>query len=307
MCHHRKRRPLNDRKNIAKGVRQLQEGKIRRKKRGLHLEKMNLTHPQKEAVKLLVQAQRNKFKKLLHETHERMHVIAAHQYGLDLWLGLSGKYEFVSPSCEQLTGYARTEFIQKRITFEQMVHPDHLERFRVDKQLALDGVGSLDVEYRWIRKDGAVRWARATWSPVYTRRDKHVGTRLSIRDITTEKRMAMECDAARMLLARMASQGGVICPLKRPGHVEIGPLVRAGMWPAKAGTSAEIDVASLVDAATLPAVRTALDAVVADGVASECDARLVPTASWRDVHLSFIRLDAGDADSALFLHITPTA
>jgi PAS domain S-box-containing protein len=196
---------------LKHGIKPVPDGKIRKKRRVIRVDKLNLTHPQQEAIKLLVQAQRNKYKKLLHETHERMHVIADHQYGLEFWLGLTGLYEYISPSCERITGFTKADFVDQHITLDALIHPEYLERFNADRQLSLEGIGNVDVEYRWIHKDGSTHWALATWSPVYTRRARHIGTLLSIRDITSEKLHARESRAAHESCLRLASRSGFLC------------------------------------------------------------------------------------------------
>lgn len=160
---------------------------IPKRKKTVSLEKLHLTHPQRDAVASLLAGQKNKYKKLLHETHERLHVIADLTRSLEIWFNINGSYEHVSHSCEGITGYAREAFLFNRVGLEQLIHPDSLERYQEARKNARLGISGEDVEYKFIRKDGAVRWALASWTPVYTRRGRQIGIRISIMDITEQK------------------------------------------------------------------------------------------------------------------------
>jgi PAS domain S-box-containing protein len=180
---------------------------VKKRKRVVHMDRLNLTNPQKDAVSVLIKSQRNKFKKLLHETHEKLHVISQNYYSLEFWLGLNGTFEHISPSCEHITGYAREEFMQRKVTLADLIYSDDMERFQVDRQLAADGIGNTDVEYRWVHKDGSLHWAVATWCPVYTRRERHVGTRVSLIDTTVEKRLYQQADGMHEIMERLMAGG----------------------------------------------------------------------------------------------------
>ncbi|HOJ05016.1 MAG TPA: PAS domain-containing protein [Bacteroidota bacterium] len=155
-----------------------------RKKRPLTLDTLKLTNPQRTAVAKLLGQQKSKYKKLLHEAHERMHIIADMSSSLEFWYNVNGSYEFVSPSCEAVLGYARTDFTHGELRLESIVHAEDRERFRRDKAGALEGGSAADVEYRFLAADGHYRSMLMTWNPVVTRRGKHIGVRISLRDMT---------------------------------------------------------------------------------------------------------------------------
>jgi len=163
-------------------------GPIVKKRRLITVEKLRLSNPQKVAVSTLLKGQKNKYKKLLHEAHERLHIIADLTSGLEFWVNVSGTYEHISPSCEKVTGYTPDEFIRGEITLEKLIHEESLRTFLKDRRKSLLGESGEDVQYKFIKKDRSVRWALVNWNPVYTRKGTHIGIRISIADITNQKR-----------------------------------------------------------------------------------------------------------------------
>ncbi|PLX28203.1 MAG: hypothetical protein C0600_10120 [Ignavibacteria bacterium] len=158
-----------------------------RKKRSLSLDNLKLSNPQKAAVARLLTAQKNKYKKLLHETHERMHIIADLTTSLEFWYNVNGSYEYVGRSSEQILGYLPEDFTRGNMRLETLIHPDSIEEFRKDRANALEGESGENVEYRLFTADKKVKWVQATWNPILTRKGKHIGIRISIRDISEFK------------------------------------------------------------------------------------------------------------------------
>lgn len=158
-----------------------------KKKRSQSLDNLNLTNPQRVAVSRILTSQKNKYKKLLHETHERLHIIADMTTSLEFWYNVNGNYEYVSRSSEALLGYAPEAFTRGDMRLEQLVHDDSIAQFHSDRVRALEGESGERVEYRVRTKTGKTLWVQAHWMPVFTRKGKHIGIRISLRDITEFK------------------------------------------------------------------------------------------------------------------------
>jgi PAS domain S-box-containing protein len=177
-----------------------------KKKRPLSLDTLKLSNPHRVAVAKLLAQQKNKYKKLLHEAHERIHIIADLSSSLEFWYNVNGNFEYVSPSCEAVLGYPREAFLHEGLRLEALVHPDDTERFRKDKARALLGESDSDVEYTFLAKDGTTRWMLMTWNPVTTRRGKHIGVRISLEDITTYKQCQYFSSAYRRLMLAISDE-----------------------------------------------------------------------------------------------------
>lgn len=195
-----------------------------KKKRPLSLDTLKLSNPQKVAVAKLLAQQKNKYKKLLHEAHERMHIIADLSSSLEFWYNVNGNFEFVSPSCEAILGYSSEAFLQEGLRLETLVHADDKERFRKDKARALLGESDSDVEYVFLAKDGTPRWMLMTWNPVMTRRGKHIGVRISLDDITAYKRCQYFSNAYRRLMLNISDE------LKETAIFSINPEGEIQSW-----------------------------------------------------------------------------
>ena len=77
--------------------------------------------------------------------------------------------EFVSRGCEALTGYPVEDFIDNRIAFADLTHPDDMPRVQESVQTAVARREPFIVQSRIIRRSGEVLWiheqGRAVYSP----------------------------------------------------------------------------------------------------------------------------------------------
>ena len=108
------------------------------------------------------------------------------------------RVDFVSDHVETMLGYTRAEWLAAPGFWLSVVHPDDRERVarEVEAQMAAGEGGTL--QFRWIRKDGAVLWAQ-TWNAVVKdSKGQPVGMRGVTLDVTERKR-------AEEGLARLAS------------------------------------------------------------------------------------------------------
>jgi diguanylate cyclase (GGDEF)-like protein/PAS domain S-box-containing protein len=94
-------------------------------------------------------------------------------------------YLYVSPAIEQLTGFRPEELTPRR--YVEQVHPDDRERMWAAVSAADATAAPIDIEYRFIRKDGSVIWL---WVISHVIRDaggKPVYRQVLLLDITARK------------------------------------------------------------------------------------------------------------------------
>lgn len=65
---------------------------------------------------------------------------------------------FVSDAVEALTGWPADDFLQSRISFGRILHPDDRDRVGVELAQALGAGQAYALEYRIVARDGRVRW-----------------------------------------------------------------------------------------------------------------------------------------------------
>jgi len=118
---------------------------------------------------------------------EKYRTIADYTYDWECWVNEKRQFEYVSPSCERITGYRAEEFVNDPDLFYNIIHPeDKVDFMRHRKDLfTADQYGNLD--FRIIRKTGEERWISHYCQPVYNRNGDFRGRRSSNRDITERK------------------------------------------------------------------------------------------------------------------------
>jgi PAS domain S-box-containing protein len=137
-------------------------------------------------------AQQRRLKETIRRSEEFFHMVADFTYDWEYWIAPDGRYVYVSPSCERITGYSRDEFTNTPGLLEQISHPDDRDRVvqHLDEELEQPEVGSID--FRIITRDGKERWIAHACQPVYSSDERWAGQRASNRDITDRKRAEEE-------------------------------------------------------------------------------------------------------------------
>ncbi len=124
----------------------------------------------------------------LRESEQKYRAIADYTADWESWFGPSGEYLWVNPAVEQITGYSREEilampdFIASLIAEEDM--PAFVERFR--EAVRSPEAGS-NYEFRFVRRDGQLRWLSVSWTPIFDDAGRYLGLRASGRDVTDRK------------------------------------------------------------------------------------------------------------------------
>jgi PAS domain S-box-containing protein len=99
------------------------------------------------------------------------------------WIEPDGNFRYSSPSCEQMTGYRAEEFIDDPTLMERLIHPADRALYREHREHELLQ-GTPDLEFRIVRRDGAVRWIGHACQPIIGQDGTFQGSRGGNRDIT---------------------------------------------------------------------------------------------------------------------------
>jgi PAS domain S-box-containing protein len=141
----------------------------------------------------------------LHQSEERFRTVADFTYDWEYWLGPDGKYLYVSPSCERITGYQPDAFYANPDLLLDIIHPDdqallahHLHNDREESQMHA-------IEFRIITRGGNERWIGHKCQPVYTADGRWSGRRGSNRDITDRKNSEISLRNANEMLEMLFS------------------------------------------------------------------------------------------------------
>jgi len=108
----------------------------------------------------------------------------------DVWYGLDGQAIYITPSCEEISGYPRELFYQDPDFFISIVHPDDLDIFMGHRDAHyVKSTPPAEVTFRIIRKDGEVRWIWHKCQAVYSDEGIWQGRRTTNRDVTAQKQV----------------------------------------------------------------------------------------------------------------------
>ncbi|WP_200330313.1 PAS domain S-box protein [Thiocystis violacea] len=118
------------------------------------------------------------------------------------WFDLDGRYLWVNPAVEQLTGYTPEEVMAMPDWVSVLIAEEDWPIFAETFGDAIRGSHGTGFEIRYVRKDGMKRWISVDWKPVVDAQGKPLGTRASGRDITDLKLTEEALRRSQSLLAR---------------------------------------------------------------------------------------------------------
>jgi PAS domain S-box-containing protein len=118
---------------------------------------------------------------------QRFRTMADFTYDWGYWLGRDGRFNYISSSCERITGYSAEEFSSNPDLLKTIIHPEESEE--VFRHLAGEPAGaeSAQLEFRIVTKNGEERWISHACRWVEDQEGNRMGTRASNRDITAHK------------------------------------------------------------------------------------------------------------------------
>jgi len=136
----------------------------------------------------------------LHRSEDRFRTFADSTYDWETWRAPDGRYLYVSPSCERITGYRSEEFMADPSLTGRIVHPDDQA---VTARHFLEDFCSKEVVhigFRIIAKSGEERFISHYCQGVFGKSGEWLGRRASNRDVSVRKRAEMElCRVNRAL------------------------------------------------------------------------------------------------------------
>ena len=143
----------------------------------------------------------------LARSEERYRILADYSTDWQYWLGPEGRYLYVSPGCESITGYPPQAFIEDPELMGSIMHPD--DRQIWEKHWVAISVGQhknphANLEFRIRTRQGGTRWIEHQCQPVTTGTTDYQGRRGVNRDITERKQaeiaLRMERDRSQSYL-----------------------------------------------------------------------------------------------------------
>ncbi|MGB9939096.1 PAS domain S-box protein [Methanosarcina sp.] len=134
-------------------------------------------------------SKRKQIEEALRESKERFRSVLDNSKDLIYRQNMqTGRYEYISPYAETVTGYSVDEFLAMNAeTAISKIHPEDIHAMK--SALAyLNDTGKVEVEYRYLTKNGNYRWFSNHMSLVKDSVGLQLYSQGSIRDITERKR-----------------------------------------------------------------------------------------------------------------------
>ncbi|MCF8346300.1 MAG: PAS domain S-box protein [Bacteroidales bacterium] len=154
----------------------------------------------------------------LKESELKYRMLADYNYDWEYWMNPEGRFLYVSPSCERITGYTAEEFTSEPDLIVKITHPDHIEMVRKHYEKEHSKRMEFDVlEHKIIDRYGEVKWINHVCNPVFDSNDIFQGIRGNNRDITRRKEMedeVAESEKKFRSIFQSSIDGMVICDFK---------------------------------------------------------------------------------------------
>ena len=124
----------------------------------------------------------------IREEKEKYQLIADYANDWEFWLHPKGDFKWLSPSCNDLTGYTVNEFFSDPNLFFKIIYPEdesQIRQFLHDSNSFMQ-IGQT-IEFRILTRTKQVRWCELNSKAIFDKMGSYLGQRGSIRDITRLK------------------------------------------------------------------------------------------------------------------------
>ncbi|MEO5338438.1 MAG: PAS domain S-box protein [Magnetospirillum sp. WYHS-4] len=144
----------------------------------------------------------------LRESEQRFRAIADYTFDWESWLDVDGKPRWINAAVERLAGYPVAECLAMPDYPLGIIHEADRGLVAGHLKAAHRGDFATDVEFRIVCRNGAIKWANASYQPIFADDEAFMGSRWSIHDISDRKRAEQRLRESEMKF-RSVSQSAV--------------------------------------------------------------------------------------------------
>lgn len=146
----------------------------------------------------------------LAESREKYRILADYSPNWEYWLGTDGKYLYVSPACELVSGYTPDEFLMDGQLMERLIYPEDLPMWKTHaEKVKMSHHSDAPLNFRLHDKEGNEHWIEHICKPVISETKSFLGWRGTNRDITDFKKAQQQLNLAERVFQN-ANEGIVI-------------------------------------------------------------------------------------------------
>jgi PAS domain S-box-containing protein len=129
--------------------------------------------------------ERERAEDLVRRANRHLDVAANCTHNWSMWVDAAGKVQWISPAAQAMCGYTLDECYVMPDYPLPVVHPD--DRARLGELFAQVNGAEIETQFRFVRKDGELRWGVIVGQRVLDRHGLGNGIRASVIDITAQK------------------------------------------------------------------------------------------------------------------------
>jgi len=133
----------------------------------------------------------------LRETESRYRTVADFTYDWEYWANPDGTLQYVSPSCERISGHTPQQFMDNPSLSREIIIPEDQDVWEKHYHYSRNELKVREIQFRIRRRDGSIRWIEHTCQPVIGNQGAFLGFRASNRDITEKNGQKMSCKRVR--------------------------------------------------------------------------------------------------------------
>jgi PAS domain S-box-containing protein len=132
--------------------------------------------------------------------------VADFTYDWEYWANIDDSLEYVSPSCERISGYTTSDFIDNPSLFKEIIVPEDRDVWDRHYHNSRKELKPREIQFRIQRRDGQIRWIEHNCQPVIGHQGRLQGFRAGNRDITSRKLVEERIREREKDLRRLATQ-----------------------------------------------------------------------------------------------------
>jgi PAS domain S-box-containing protein len=124
----------------------------------------------------------------VNKSKRRYRIVSEFASDWTYWQGPQKEILYVSPACEEISGYPPQEFYRSPDLLEAIVFSEDRPLWMDHNQKEMSEKGPGPMEFRILRKNNEIRWVSHFCRPVHDPQGKFLGICSTNRDITSQKR-----------------------------------------------------------------------------------------------------------------------
>ena len=143
-------------------------------------------------------------RRIRRKVEQSYRTVADYTYDWEYWSLIDGSLEYVSPSCERISGHSVQDFKENPALLREIIVPEDKKTWDAHAVKSKKKFNPGGVQFRIQRKDGKIRWIEHVCQSVTDPQGTLLGLRASNRDITERKQAELDAQRHRAELTHVS-------------------------------------------------------------------------------------------------------